>query len=142
MKRYVKKTRHITRRQQTHRTAHDLLKHLVHLLTKTYTQGRHLMALVQDIQAQITALQASVGKETTVVESVKTLVQGLAATIAALKQQLADAIANGADPAALQAVLDSLTAAETTIEANTQALADAVTAGTPPDQPPAFKGRR
>jgi len=64
---------------------------------------------LDDVLADVTA-------QTTVVQSVLTLIEGL-------KQQLADALASG-DPAKVQAVLDGL-------EANTASLSAAVTANTP-----------
>jgi len=89
------------------------------------------MPILKDVQDKVAALTAAVAANTQVDSSIVTLLQGLTAMIAALKQQLADAIAGGADPAALQAVLDGLTAAETTITANTQKLADAAVQNTP-----------
>lgn len=65
------------------------------------------MALVDDIQTDVTA-------QTTVVGSVVTLLQSLSAQITAA----------GTDPAKLQAIKDSL-------DQNTTALANAVTANTP-----------
>lgn len=72
---------------------------------------------VDQIMATIQELADDVAAQATIVDSVLTLVQGLS-------QQLADAIANGADPAALQAIKDQL-------DANTQRLADAVSENTP-----------
>lgn len=83
-----------------------------------------------DIAAKITALTAAVAANTQVDTSIVTLLQGLTAMIAALKQQLADAIASN-DPVALQAALDGLTAVETQLTANTQKLADAAVENTP-----------
>lgn len=94
------------------------------------TQVKHLMPNLKDIQDKIAALQASVAAETNVDTSIVTLLQGLTAMIASLKQQLADAIAAN-DPAAVQAVLDGLTALDTTVKNDTQKLADAATANTP-----------
>jgi hypothetical protein len=68
------------------------------------------MATLADIAAAVTA-------QTTVVGSVVTLLQQLSAELKA-------AIANSADPAALQALVDS-------INANATTLANAVTANTP-----------
>jgi len=88
------------------------------------------MAVLQSIQDKLDSLQAAVAKNTTVGTSIITLLQGLTAMIAALRQQLADAIAAN-DPAAVAAVLDALTALETSVAADTQALADAAVANTP-----------
>lgn len=74
--------------------------------------------------ASIADLQAKVAANTAVVSSAITLIQGL-------KEQLDAAIASG-DPAALQALSDSLGASD-------QALADAIATNTPsapaPDTP-------
>jgi uncharacterized protein YukE len=90
-----------------------------------------IMTILSDIQGKVTELKATVAAQTQVHQSVVTLLRGLAAIIASLKQQLADAIANGADPAALQKVLDDLSATETTVETETKALADAAVENTP-----------
>ena len=97
----------------------------------THAIRSELMPTIQDIKDKVAAIQASVDAEKTVDDSVVTLLQGLSAMVASLKQQLADAIAAGADPAALQAVLDGLSAAQTSVDSNTAALASAVTANTP-----------
>jgi hypothetical protein len=69
-----------------------------------------VMALLDDVLAKVTA-------ETTVVDSVVTL-------LTELKTKLDAAIATGADPAKLQAISDA-------IGSNTQKLADGVTTNTP-----------
>ena len=76
------------------------------------------------------ALATKVTAEETVIDSVVTLLNGLAAMIADLKAQLAAAIAAN-DPAAIQAVADSLAALGTKVDADKQKLADAATANTP-----------
>jgi hypothetical protein len=115
----------------------DRFDQLRHVLDRLVTQQRALraqigtlMPVLADIQAKIATLTTAVAANTQVDGSIVTLLQGLTAMIAALKQQLADAIASN-DPAALQAVLDGLGAAETAISANTQKLADAAVANTP-----------
>jgi len=89
------------------------------------------MPALKDIQDKLATLTAAVAANTQVDGSIVTLLNGLTAMIASLKQQLADAIAGGNDPAAIQAVLDGLSAAETSIAANTQKLADAAVQNTP-----------
>ena len=74
------------------------------------TQGSTTMATLADLQAAVAA-------DAAVDTSAITLIQGLAAQIQTL-------ITQGADPAALQALVDS-------INSSTAALADAVTANTP-----------
>jgi hypothetical protein len=95
-----------------------------------------LMASVADIKAQADKALVAIAAESDKDDSIIALVTANTAQITALKQQLADAIANGADPAALQAVLDSLTAAETSALANAQKVTDAVNANTPAAPPP------
>lgn len=97
----------------------------------THAIRSEIMPSIKDIQDKVAAVQASVAAEQTVDQSVVTLLQGLSATVASLKQQLADAIAAGSDPAAIQAVLDNLNAAQSSIDQNTADLSAAVTANTP-----------
>jgi ABC-type transporter Mla subunit MlaD len=100
------------------------------ILQKILTQLGVIMAGVADIKASVDALSAKVTEEETVIDSVVTLLNGLSAMIADLKAQLAAAIANN-DPAAIQAVADSLAALSTKVDADKQKLADAATANTP-----------
>jgi hypothetical protein len=88
------------------------------------------MASVQNVKDQVTALQASVAHESDVNASILLLVKGFPPILADLQAQLAAAIANGADPVELQAVVDQMAAAGATIDANAQALTDATVAGT------------
>ncbi len=90
-----------------------------------------IMGNLDVIQAQNEALMAAVAAEDTVIDSAVTLITGFGTTLAALQQQLADAIANGNDPAAVQAVADSIGATVTDINAKKDALAAAVSANTP-----------
>lgn len=89
------------------------------------------MATIQEVKAKQAELRASIESETDIVTSVKTLLEGQNAQLAALKQQLADAIAGGGNSAALQEVLDGMTAMLATNEADKQATVDAVVANTP-----------
>ena len=72
---------------------------------------------ITQMASQLDALTAAVARNTDVTESAITLLNGL-------KQKLDELIAAGSDPAALQALADSL-------GAETQKLADAVTVNTP-----------
>ena len=94
----------------------DAITALLNQLVKENTQ----MAL------DITALQTAVANETTVEKSAITLIGGLAAQI----QTLIDESQDEVDPAALQALVDQMTASQT-------ALATAVTANTPAAPPAA-----
>jgi hypothetical protein len=107
-----------------------LLDRLVPQVRALRAQMGTLMPVLADIQAKIATLTTAVAANTQVDGSIVTLLNGLTAMIAALKQQLADAIASN-DPVALQASLDGLTAVETAITANTQKLADAAVQNTP-----------
>lgn len=75
---------------------------------------------VDQIMADLTALQASVAAEDTVIASAETLLQGLSAALTAA----------GTDPAALAAL-------KADIDNQTSALAAAVAANTPASTPPA-----
>ena len=82
----------------------------LHLLSLLISKGDRLMALIDDLRAEVE-------RNTTVDQSVIALVTALAAKI----QALIDA---GSDPAALQAFVDQL-------KASNDAVAAAVTANTP-----------
>lgn len=89
------------------------------------------MTKLSDIQAKNDALVAAVAAEDTVIDSAVVLIEGNQATLVDLKQQLADAIANGGTPEALQALSDSMDATIADTAAKKDALAAAVAAGTP-----------
>jgi uncharacterized spore protein YtfJ len=95
------------------------------------TKLNSIMGSLQQIQDQNTALMAAVAAEDTVIDSAVTLITGFGATLAALQQQLADAIANGVNQADVQAVADSMGATVADITAKKDALAAAVSANTP-----------
>lgn len=110
----------------------------VELLSKTgliIEQGKQIMASVADIQTKADDTLANVKAETDVVAAVKLVVDHMNEMIATLKQQLADAVAAGADPAALQTLSDTLDAIQAANTSNTQVVADAVAAGTPVETP-------
>ncbi len=88
------------------------------------------MATVQQIKDQADKTLAAIRDESDKDDAIIILVKGNAAQLADLRQQLADAIAAN-DPAALDAVLASLQAAETSALANSQKVVDAVNANTP-----------
>jgi small basic protein len=87
-------------------------------LKQLLTQGVQMNA---QVQAKLDTLAAEVAADRNVVNSAKTLLDGLSAQIAALKGLQED-------PAALVAALDNIVAG---IDANKQALADAIVANTP-----------
>jgi hypothetical protein len=88
------------------------------------------MAGLQALKDQADKVMAAVTAESDKDDAIIALVNGNTAMIASLKQQLADALAAN-DPAAIQGVLDSLTAAETSSLANAQKVVDAINANTP-----------
>lgn len=112
-------------------SVHGILDKILTRLRFVEAQGEHLMAKVSDVQDKLTQVMASVAAETDIDTSIVTLVTGMSATVASLRQELADAIAAGADPAALQTVVDGLGVMQTSIDANKQKIADAVAANTP-----------
>lgn len=105
---------------------------VIALLEALLTQYKDLMTSIADLKTQADKTLAAVARGTTIDQSLITLVQGMTAQLADLKAQLAAAIQSN-DPAALQEVLDQMTAAETTATANAQAVVDAVKANTPAD---------
>ena len=94
-----------------------------------------LMSTVQAVIDRVAAVKAEITEARTVMSGVVTLLNGLSAIIASLRQQLADAIANGADPATLQGIVDQLAEAETQLDAGGNELAAAAVANTPAQEP-------
>lgn len=88
-------------------------------LTSLEKIGRYLMSAAGAGAKALTDLQTAVANETTVDQSAVTLIQGLAAAVAALPQT--DGMVAAADVEALVA----------TMNGNATGLAGAVTAGTP-----------
>jgi len=111
-------------------SADQRLDQILAQLSALVAQVGPMTPVLQDIKDKVTALGTAVAANTQIGTSVVTLLQGLTAMIAALRQQLADAIAAN-DPAAIQAVLDGLTALETSVVTDTQTLTDAAIANTP-----------
>ncbi len=87
------------------------------------------MATLADIQAQADDTLARVTANTDALAGIKTLLDSQNAQIKTLTDELNAAIANGADPAVLQAISDKLTAVTTATD--TQAAAEAALANTP-----------
>jgi hypothetical protein len=99
-----------------------------HLLREILDKLTSMETKMSQMDDDITALQASVASENTVIASAVTLMNGISAQITAAVNA---ALAAGATPAQLQAVTDLKTAVDT----NQAALAAAVTANTPPPGP-------
>lgn len=83
---------------------------------------RHVLEGEQIIMQDLTELNDAVTEESSVIDSAIVLIDGIAA-------QLQDALNNGADPAAIQAVVDS-------INGKKDELAAAVAANTPAEPTP------
>jgi septal ring factor EnvC (AmiA/AmiB activator) len=109
-----------------------VIKHLVSLVLELKEQQMALKDVVTAMQKEQADLVARVASQQGVVASVKTLLQGQAAQIAALKAQIQELIDAGtADQASLDAltqVVASLDAQEKAFGAQQQELADAVAA--------------
>jgi Mg2+ and Co2+ transporter CorA len=109
-----------------------VIKHLVSAILDLKEQQMALKDLVTAMQKEQADLVARVASQQGVVASVKTLLQGQAAQIAALKAQIQELIDAGtADQASLDAltqVVASLDAQEKAFGAQQQELADAVAA--------------
>jgi hypothetical protein len=82
---------------------------------------QHMSSTLDPLAAIITALQAEVTNQTTVNQSAITLIQGIAAQLGTVAQQMAN---EGAD-------VTALTALQTSLTNNDSSLAAAVTANTP-----------
>jgi chromosome segregation ATPase len=105
----------------------DQMQWVIAALGRVLTRERTVMTSITELQAKADATLARVQNETNTVNAVKAVVEHSNDMIAALRQQLTDAIAAGVDPAALQKL------SESTDMANAQVVADAVVAGTPAD---------
>jgi DNA anti-recombination protein RmuC len=92
--------------------------------------AKKLAEYVAEIQGNMNDLAAKVQGQTTVIGGVKTVLEGQAAQIAALKQQVQDLIDAGGDVTTLEPIVAALQAQEDALAANTQALADATVANT------------
>jgi uncharacterized membrane protein YheB (UPF0754 family) len=101
-----------------------VLRGLEKLSTQIAAMAAKELVMNKDVQTKLDDLTSKVAAETSVTQSVKTLLEGLSAQIAALKDQ----VAAGGDPTEILAALDTIGA---TLATNNQALADAVTANTP-----------
>lgn len=121
----------VQEQDQGHLLSHN--EKLMNINVDIYFRGdsvddpKNIIRLLLDMRKQLMAtldeLKAAVTENVTVGQSAITLLNGLTAKI----QELVDA---GADPAAIQEVLDAITA-------DTQALSEAITANTPVvEEPP------
>jgi hypothetical protein len=107
------------------------LKQLNQSLTAVLTQGVNIMTALDDLKANVANLVANVAAEKTVIDSAVAALTGLTTQMAALHQQLADAIAAG-DPVAIQAAADAILAQNNEVIAQTTALSAAIPANTTP----------
>jgi hypothetical protein len=105
-------------------------------LARIETKLNTLLAQETKMALNIAALQAAVAQQTTVEQSVITLIQQMGAEIASLNQRLSAALAAN-DPVAAAAAQAALDQAVTTLNANSALLAAAVTANTPAAPTPA-----
>lgn len=113
------------------------LEEIFNRLGRVQQEEQSIMTNVADLQAKASATLTAVTAETDVVNAVKQVVDNSNSQIATLKQQLADAIAAGADPAALQTLSDTLDAIQAAETSNSATVAAAVAAGTPAAPAPA-----
>lgn len=105
-----------------------------HFVNQSNDEIRNLLQSIKgeikDVIFNLQTLRDAVAKETTVTQSVLTLLTNLASSIADLKQKLADAIAAN-DPVAIAEAQAELDAIGNTISSQADTLAAAVTANTP-----------
>lgn len=113
---------------------HEDHKELLSRLDRLESHLTHLeqlaMSAKDDLKTASDRVLAAVAKNTTVDESVRTLLAGFAEQLRAIKQQLDDAIAAG-DEAGIDAAADLLDAAANQLEADNAKTAEAVAANTP-----------
>lgn len=109
----------------------DSVSEIANKLGRIQEKEVKIMTTLADIQAKAAATLASVTAETSVVNAVKVVVDNSNALIATLKQQLADAIAAGADPVLTQTLSDTIDAIQAAETSNAAVVAAAVVAGTP-----------
>jgi hypothetical protein len=109
----------------------DGLEEIFKRLGHVQQEEQSIMTNVADLQAKASATLTAVQAETDVVNAVKQVVDNSNSQIATLKQQLADAIAAGVDPAALQTLSDTIDAIQAAETSNAAVVAAAVAAGTP-----------
>jgi len=98
-------------------------------------QGVTMTVKIADIQNQADKALAAIAVASSKDDSIIELVNQETALISALRQQLTDAIEAGGSPAALQAVLDAMIAAENSALHNADKVVDAINANTPPTPP-------
>lgn len=109
----------------------DQIERLNSKVDRVLQREATIMSSVADVQAKADTMLAKVTADTDVANAVKTVVEHNNDMIAALKQQLADAIAAGTDPAALQKLSDTLDAIQAAESSNADTVAAAVVEGTP-----------
>lgn len=79
------------------------------------------MATTAEIAAKMADVLAKTQANTDATAAIAVYIQGLKDQLAAVQQQLADVIAAGGDPAALQAIADQLDAVISAVDADTVA---------------------
>lgn len=112
-----------------------LLEQILTRVKLLQAQGGRMTTNVKEIQDKLAEISADVESETDIVTSIDLAFTGQNALILDLGAQLKAALENN-DPAALQAVLDSLTTIGETNARNKQRLIDAVVKNTPADPEP------
>lgn len=108
----------------------SLIQIVDHLSIQGVDMAKSVAEFAAEFQAASAKLTAEVAEQKSVVASVKVLIQGQAAQIAALKAQLEEAIAAGGDATVLQPILDSVTAQLQALSDSTDDAAAAVVANT------------
>lgn len=99
---------------------------LMEWLLRPFTEK--IMASLEEIKSKMNELVAAAAANADATQAVVGYVDGLKAQLNDIQSQLAEALANQADPAALQAVSDQLSATIDSI--NADAVAEAAITGT------------
>jgi hypothetical protein len=109
---------------------------LKHSLDRLATQGAKIMVDLAGINTQITNLTNAVAAEKTVEDSAVALIQGLAATMKTLQDQLASFQAGTVTQAQIDDLAAQVGAQADALNAAQGPLSDAVTSNTPPTPAP------
>lgn len=112
---------------------HDKLDHLHDLIHETNQRSKFLMVKATDLDQGMDTLISDVESTTDVITAIATAVDGMNARQIELQQQLAEALANGADPAVLESISNKMAKLNSVIDGQQMALA--AIKGTPAETP-------
>lgn len=108
-----------------------LKEQIASFATRSGARERSIMTSISELQTKAEAGLAAVQEETNLSNAVKLVVDNQNAANQALKDQIAELIAQGADPVAMGKLSDTIDAIMSTDASNREIVAAAVVAGTP-----------